>query len=454
MIGTRERRHSRRQMIKAGTGAAAMGLGGGLVRATPAAAHRAQADFDWRRYEGESINVLLALSPRSDLLVEYQPEFEELTGITVTSDVVPEQQQRQKQIIEFTSGNPSFDVTAVSWHVQKGLFGRGGFLLDLREVLDDPAMTAPDYDLADFSPAAMAFATQADGRMDTLPYNIDYWILYWNQEIFDQKGVAFPETLEETVAAAEALHDPANGVYGFVARGLKNANVPVWTSFMQGWEAVPIDDQGQLQTTTEAAVAAATVYQELLASYAPPGVSGFNWNECQTTFGQGTAAMWFDGIGFATPLEDPAQSRVVGKVGYGLQPAGPEARHSGTFGDGLGVSAGSDKHGPAYFYSQWATNKQNQARVLASGAGAPARTSAYTDPEALANLTVPQGWVDALIASGEIGLPSLPQIVPVTEFRDIFGIALTNMITGADPEQELARATEEFRPILDQSLAS
>jgi multiple sugar transport system substrate-binding protein len=164
--------------------------------------------------------------------------------------------------------------------------------------------------------------------------------------------------------------------------------------------------------------------------------------------------MWFDGIGFATPLEDPAQSRVVGKVGYGLQPAGPEARHSGTFGDGLGVSAGSDKHGPAYFYSQWATNKQNQARVLASGAGAPARTSAYTDPEALANLTVPQGWVDALIASGEIGLPSLPQIVPVTEFRDIFGIALTNMITGADPEQELARATEEFRPILDQSLAS
>jgi len=454
MVGTRDRRHSRRHLLKAGVGATAFGLGGGLARATPAAARRAQADFDWRRYEGESINVLLALSPRSELLVEYQPEFEELTGITVTADVVPEQQQRQKQIIEFTSGNPSFDVTAVSWHVQKGLFGRGGFLLDLREFLDDPEMTAADYDLADFSPAAMAFATQADGRMDTLPYNIDYWILYWNTELFEQAGVEFPETLEETLAAAEALHDPTNGVYGFVARGLKNANVPVWTSFMQGWEAMPIDDQGQLQTTTEAAVAAATIYQELLASYAPPGVSGFNWNECQTTFGQGTAAMWFDGIGFATPLEDPEQSRVVGMVGYGLQPAGPDARHSGTFGDGLGISAGSDKHGLAYFYSQWATNKQNQARVLAAGAGAPARTSAYTDPEALARLTVPQGWVDTLIASGEIGLPSLPQIVPVTEFRDIFGIALTNMITGADPAQELTRATEEFQPILDQSLAS
>ena len=449
-------RPSRRDVLRIGAGAAvATAATLAAWRARDAAAQETpdavSADCDWKRFEGESINVLLALSPRSDLLVQHQPEFEELTGIKVSADVVPEQQQRQKQVIEYTSGNPSFDVTAVSWHVQKGLFGQGGFLLDLREFLDDPEMTAPDYDFADFSQAAITFATQPDGRLDTLPYNIDYWILYWNKELFEQKGVQFPQTLDETIAAAEALHDPGNGVYGFVARGLKNANVPVWTCFMQGWEVPPVDDQGQLHTTDDAAIAAAEIYKELLASYAPPGVTGFNWNECQTTFGQGTAAMWFDGIGFATPLEDPAKSKVVGKVGYGLQPAGPVARHSGAFGDGLGISAASDKHGPAYFYCQWATNKENQARVLAAGAGAPARNSAYTNPEALANLKVPQEWVDTLLASGEIGLPSLPQIVPVTEFRDIFGIALTNMITGADPREELERATEEFQPILERS---
>ena len=451
--------YSRRDLLRAGAAAivSSSAIGGpasrGVTRAqgTPAAA---ASDFDWKRYAGEQIDVLLALSPRSDLLVQHQPEFEELTGITVNADVVPEQQQRQKQVIEFTSGNPSFDVTAVSWHVQKGLFGKGGFLLDLRDFLNDPEMTAPGYDWDDFSQAAIAFATQPDGRIDTLPYNIDYWILYWNKELFAQKNVAFPTTFDEMLAAAETLNDPDNGIYGFVARGLKNANTPVWTSFMQGWDAKPVDDEGQLHTTDEPAVAAATLYQNLLANYAPPGVSGFNWNECQTTFSQGTAAMWFDGIGFATPLEDPAKSMVVGKVGYGLQPAGPVAQHSGTFGDGLGISAQTDKQGPAYFYCQWATNKENQARILAAGAGAPARNSAYTNEEALANLTVPQEWVDTLIASGKIGLPSLPQIVPVTEFRDIFGIALTNMITGADPKQELEAATEQFRPILEQSLRS
>lgn len=448
--------HSRRTILRAGAAAIASSAVAvsPVSRRVSAQSTPAASDFDWQRYAGQTINVLLALSPRSDLLVEYEPEFEELTGITVNSDVVPEQQQRQKQVIEFTSGNPSFDVTAVSWHVQKGLFGKGGFLLDLREFLDDPEMTAPDYDFADFSQAAINFATQADGRIDTLPYNIDYWILYWNKELFEQKGVEFPQTFDEMVAAAEALNDPDNGVYGFVARGLKNANVPVWTSFMQGWDAQPVDAENQLHTTEEPAVAAATLYQTLLANYAPPGVSGFNWNECQTTFSQGTAAMWFDGIGFSTPLEDPEQSTVVGKVGYGLQPAGPVAQHSGTFGDGLGISAQSANHGPAYFYTQWATNKQNQARILAAGAGAPARNSAYTDEEALASLTVPMEWVETLIASGEIGLPSLPQIIPVTEFRDIFGIALTNMITGGDPQQELDAATEEFRPILESSLSS
>src|SRR5687767_425763 len=150
--------YSRRDVLRGGAAAVASSSlvlspsarSAALAQGTPAAT---SADFDWKRYEGESIEVLLAVSPRADLLVEHQPEFEELTGITANTDVVPEQQQRQKQVIEFTSGNPSFDVTAVSWHVQKGLFGKGGFLLDLREFLDDPEMTAPDYDFADFSQA-------------------------------------------------------------------------------------------------------------------------------------------------------------------------------------------------------------------------------------------------------------------------------------------------------------
>ena len=78
-------------------------------------------------------------------------------------------------------------------------------------------------------------------------------------------------------------------------------------------------------------------------------------------------------------------------------------------------------------------------------------TPPYADAEASADLKVPQAWVDCMLASAKIAQPGLPVIVPVTEFRDIFGIALTNMINGADPAAELEKATDEFQPVLDKS---
>ncbi len=412
---------------------------------------RAQDDFDWRRFEGEHLEIFLSKNPRSSLLQEHEAEFEELTGISVGSEQVPEQQHRQKQVIEFTSGATSFDVTMTAYHVQKRLFAKGGWLEDLRPYLDDPELTPPDYDFADFTEGSVAYARQADGRLDTLPFNIDPWIVYWNRDLFAAAGIDYPETFEGMLEAAKTIHAPDKGIYGVVSRGLKNANTPVWTGFMLGWDKDAVDAEGNLQTTSPEALAAAELYQTLNADYAPEGVVGFNWNECQTSFMQGTVGMWIDGLGFAKPLEDKATSKVAGKVGYGIFPAGPKARHSPLFGSGMGVSAFSPKKEAAYLYCVWATNKTNQARMLQTGAGAPCRASAITDPDVLAKLTFPAEWAETLVESARIARPGLPVIIPVAEFRDIFGVALTNMITGADPAEELARATEQFRPILEKS---
>ena len=161
--------------------------------------------------------------------------------------------------------------------------------------------------------------------------------------------------------------------------------------------------------------------------------------------------MWIDGSGFAPPLEDASKSRVVGKTGYGVMPPGPKAQVSAMFGDGMGMSRFSQRKGPSWLYLQWATSKAMQARMLAAGAGAPVRNSAFGNAEALKSLTVPREWVDTTVASLGIARPGLPIIVPVTEFRDIIGIALTNMINGADAATELKKATAEFLPVLEKS---
>ena len=240
-------------------------------------------------------------NPRSDLLQAHGKEFTALTAIQVSSEQIPEQQQRQKAMIEFTSGHPAFDVCMLALQVQKRLAAKGKWLEDLRPCLADASLTSPDFDYADFAEGAVGFGRQADGSVDTLPHFIDFWMVYYNKEMFQQKGITYPKRMDEMFAAAQTLNDPSKGIAGFVSRGLKNANIPVWTLWMLGQGMETVSQTGQLQTDIPEAIWAGEMYKRMNREVAPPGTVGFNWNECQTTFMQGRAAMWLDGIGFATP---------------------------------------------------------------------------------------------------------------------------------------------------------
>ncbi|MDU6727105.1 MAG: twin-arginine translocation signal domain-containing protein, partial [Bradyrhizobium sp.] len=79
----------------------------------------AWSEPQWKKYAGTKLEVILAKGPRGDNLQKNIKEFTALTGIEVESEQIPEQQQRQKVVIELSSGKPSFDVVHLSYHVQK-----------------------------------------------------------------------------------------------------------------------------------------------------------------------------------------------------------------------------------------------------------------------------------------------------------------------------------------------
>jgi len=423
----------------------------GLPAIIPSA--RAQTGFDWKQFKGQTVVVALTKNPRADNLQAHQKEFEDLTGIRVISEQMPEQQQRPKMVMELASGRPSFDVTHFSLHVSKRVVGTGKWLVDMRAMLADKALTAPDYDWADMSAGALRAATQPDGRIDSLPLETDIWLVYYNRQLFQQKNLTVPKTFDEMLATARKINDPASGTYGFVARGVKNANVPVWTSILLGQDQETVTPDGKtLLTDTDAAVWAGEMYKSLLRDCAPPGVIGFNWNECQTSFMQGKVGMWMDGVGFTPPLLDPKVSKIVDHVGFAVMPAGPKAHACPVFTDALGIPAESKVKGAAYLYCQWATSKPMLLNLVNMGGGASPRLSTYQDPTLLAKSPFGQEWLETLLTSMKIARPGLPEIVPVTEFRDVFGIALSNMVGGSDPAKELKAATEAFKPILAQSL--
>jgi multiple sugar transport system substrate-binding protein len=407
------------------------------------------AGVNWKKYAGTTLEANLVKGPRGELLQKYAAEFTDLTGITVESEIIPEQQQRQKAVIELTSGKPSFDVIHLSYHVQKRQFDRAGWLADLTSFMNDPTMTAPDLRVDDFSAGGLKFAQNDKGEMHSLPFSVDYFILYWNKEIFAKKGVALPKTFDEMVVAAEKLNDPAAGIYGFTGRGLRNANMALWTNFFLNYGGEFLDDKGNILTDGPEAVEATKMYQRLMKS-APPGVAGFNWMESMASLTQGRAAMWIDADGWAPPIEDPTASRVVGKIGYALVPAGPKGQYSSTYGDGIGIAQASSKKEAAYLYCQWAVSKTMGARLLQAGGGVPFRNSILND-ETVRKGVKTQEWLESVIGSARISKLGLPVIVPVAEFRDIVGAALTATLSGADPATELKKANDQFRPILERS---
>ena len=107
----------------------------------------AQSKFDWKQAKGTKLEVNFCKHPSADVMQAHQKEFEELTGIKVGSEQVPEQQQRPKVAMELTTGRPSFDVVSISLHVQKKLIEKCMLALtnplisirsDLAPIRDDP----------------------------------------------------------------------------------------------------------------------------------------------------------------------------------------------------------------------------------------------------------------------------------------------------------------------------
>src|ERR1700743_766802 len=132
---------SRRAVLAGSAAAGALALTGAPAR----------ADIQWKKYSGTKLEVILAKGPRGDNLQKNIKEFTALTGIEVESEQIPEQQQRQKLVIELSSGKPSLDIVHLSYHVQKRQFDKAGWLADITDYMKDPNLTAPDLVESDFS---------------------------------------------------------------------------------------------------------------------------------------------------------------------------------------------------------------------------------------------------------------------------------------------------------------
>jgi ABC-type sugar transport system, periplasmic component len=284
---------------------------------TPA---RAQS-FNWKRFQGKELFLMLTKHPFIDVLEKNIPEFESLSGMKVKWETLPEIQARQKMTVEMTANSGGIDAFFTSLHVEKKRFWKAGWYHPLNKFLQDTTLTSPDFDWNDFSPGARAGVTQPDGSISALAAFIDANVFFYRKDLFGPKNLTPPKTLNDLEPLVQKLHAPP-GTYGIVLRGLKNANATQYPSILFPMGGTYLKD-GKAALDTKEQVAAIDLYSKLLRQYGPPGVVNFNWYECSASFMQGQVAIYMDGVNFASQFEDTAKSKVVGKWAMPCCPAAP-----------------------------------------------------------------------------------------------------------------------------------
>ncbi len=435
---------TRRDVLRLGATAAAGAAFGPFV-VTPA---RAQT-FNWQRFRGKEVYCIIYKHPWVDQMIKYIPEFETLTGIKVKYEILPEIQARQKMMVEMTAGSGGVDVFFTAMFMEKQRFWKSGWYQPLNRFLEDKSLTDPDYDWNDFMAGAKADVIQPDKTISALPSMLAPFALFYRKDLFQQKGLEPPRSVAEMEECAQKLHNPP-GMYGVVYKGLKNANATPFAYAAYAFGAEYLTKDGKSAMNSPAWVKSLDWYSGMLRRYAPPGIVNYNWYECSSAFMQGQAAMYYDNVNFAIQFEDPEKSKVAGKVGYAVLPSGPGGHFSPIFTDAMAISSQSRNKEAAWLFLHWTTNKANCKRYLLAGVGV-GRMSTWNDPEVKAKPRMPTDWYTAYSESLKIGRAGLPQIVGVTEYRDIIGLAIQKAIEGGNPADLMAQAHKEFQEMLDKT---
>ena len=425
--------------------AAAAGAAAGPFVLTPA---RAQG-FNWKRFQGKELFLLLTKHPFIDVLEKNIPEFESLSGMKVKWETLPEIQARQKMTVEMTANSGGIDAFFTSLHVEKKRFWKAGWYHPLNKFLADASLTSPEFDWNDFTPGARAGVTQPDGSISALAAFVDANVFFYRKDLFGPEGLTPAQDAGRPRAARAEAPRAAHDVRHRAARPQERQRHPVPEHPVpDGWHVSEGRQGGARQQgaggraryvhEAAAAIRAARRGQLQLVQSAP------------ASFMQGQVAIYMDGVNFASQFEDAAKSKVVGKVGYAVLPSGPGGHFSPIYITGMAVSSQSNSKEAAYLFAQWATNKTNMVRELMAGVGV-GRTSTWDSPDVKAKPKMPADWYQAYQASLKIGRQGLPEIVGVTEYRDIIGVAIQKGIEGAPAAQVLAQAQKDFQDLLNRT---
>lgn len=243
-------------------------------------------------------------------------------GLKVQFKMTPRAREETEQAFA-SQGRSPFDAAVVSMGVYANLESRG----QLQPMTDLVNKYRTRYKLEE------SMLVRVNGEVMGLAFMQNAQNLFYRKDLFDKHGLKVPTTYPEMLAAARVLKEKEPGI-----------EFPIAQTFAKGWDSATEfanifagfggrffkTGSAQPDFNSDAGVKALEMMKAMTA-FMTPNYLASNSDDVMNQFQQGKAAMGVLWATRASRMDDPAASKIVGKMAFAAAPAavagGPSATH-------------------------------------------------------------------------------------------------------------------------------
>ena len=374
------------------------------------------ADFDWMKFKGNKLHLLLNKHPYADAMIADLDNFKKMTGMDVTYDIFPEDVYFDKVTAALSSKSSAYDAFMTGAYMT-WTYGPAGWIEDLNAYIKDPKKTNPNYNWDDVLPGLRASTAwngvpggelgSADAKQWCIPWGFELNSITYNRKMYDKAKVEPPKNMPELLDTAAKLTKDLGGPYGIGVRGSRS-----WASIHPGFLS-GYANYGQKDLTVEGGklkaamnTAESKAYHKMFVSMiqdsGPKNWSTYTWYQVGTDLGAGASATIFDAdiLGY---FMDGGDNKEKGNLGFHAFAANPNAKAPtpNVWIWSLAMNSAGKQKDAAWYFMQWASSTEHDmfgARKM--DFVNPVRSSVWKDDEFRSRLNKSYtGYVDQYDAS-------------------------------------------------------
>ena len=402
---------------------------------------------------GVAAELTLAVNSgvEGDALKQAARDYQALSGVRIKIAEFPYDNLFEKELIDLTAGTGAYDLIMLDdpWFPR---FATERLLTELTPLYKNRGQAGPDGDFVP-SPIALCKHPYESGELYALPYVGNSQLFFYRNDLFEKHNLKAPATWDDVLAAAKIIDEreqqgaPGGGpIHGYVMRAARgNSAVADFMPIFWSFGAEMFDATGRPTVNSQEGINALKFMVEL-GKYAPSGYASFNATEVSAHLLQGTAAMSINWPAWISAFDDPAKSKVTGKMSFGVMP-GAKSEGRAEIGNWLiAIPRASRNADAAFEFLVWATAAEQMKKSALEG-NPPTRRSVFKDTELLERFPA----YPAQLRSLESSKPR-PRTPLWNEIENVFGIFLSRANSGdLTPEDAMNQANAEIAKIVERN---